>query len=997
MLRLSSFVVFAASMVACAGRATPAPVPDDVQRPTSKDGTVSKRAANKAPALLVVPPSSIPPAPWAETIPERSLTIDDLGASAHFVAASDDHATVRTRVGVFLVEHERGVVDRVALPEGADWVGFDERGALAGGAGGVWRADDPRGAWTRLASLEGADRFDASSGSIVASNGETLWVSTDGGTSFSTRETPLLRIENVLTRPDGAIVVQGADEHDGPATFVARAGAKGWARAETSWLYRIGGQIREQERSGRALSRDGRTWLEACVDERADYDSWLSTHAWPVPSPARAAVTLGSPQAPSKAEECTGWAGLLGGLGGRGRDGQEPVRGTTGPTPVPTRHLAGFLSDAVCNADPDGFCEDGPLVRLPHAVRVDGDARDAKVFALPGACTRPERIDNAYGASVLTCDAGAEVAVFTLDDHGWHDEGRLPLSVSDLGSLTAAADGTMLLHGRCTFERACAPSFLRLPVALGKETAWLELADASALAYRVLAGGRALRITGGNDTEYELAVVSRADARPIAHISVAEQTLTAVDVDPVTAAVEVAFRPIQTGPEPADFTPLPEATSWTIAEDGRTLLDPTRADDPGGHTVIDGVEASMVALGDVNGDGLGDLAIGTSHAPGRVTVLLGGRGPARIDLATAREEGRAFDLVADDDCCDYLQKMAAAGDVDGDGLADLVITTGSSSGNDELRTYVVLGRKTIGDASLSAVERGEGGFTIRGGPAAAWAHEIAGVGDLDGDGLDDIAIGDFGYGRSRVYVVYGKEDQEWVHLGDVERGVGGFVLRTGQDDHLGMSLAGIPDVDGDGKDEFAIGAPGWAYDRGRVWVVRGASRLRAGPRKLEDLAAAGQAVAMSGERSDDRFGARIIGSANDAYGLVVAATNARGRDWESGKVYAIPRGRVLDPPALDAVVVIEGEFADDRLGHVLAVDADGLLVGSASARRHGAAKGGLWRVSGSKLKAVELPEGLGAFVEGFTSPDVDGDGHPDVIARMHDREQASAVVVVLGR
>lgn len=993
MLRLSSFVVFAASTVACAGRTTPSPVGHDEQpAPTAAEAT-PERVPSKRPARLVVPSKKSAPAPWAEAVPGRALTLDDLGGSAFFLGASDDYAAVWSRFGVFLGEHERGVVARLDLPKGADWVGFDERGALAGGGGCVWRADDPRGAWTRVATLEGADQFDASVGSIVASDGKMLWVSTDGGASFTTRETPLHRIENLLTRPDGAIVVQGADASDLPTTVVSGPGSKRWERTETEWLYRVGGQIREGEGGDRALSRDGRKWLSTCVDGLVDYDTWLSTYASPEPGPAGTAVTLRSPKAPTKQEGCDTW-GLLGGLGMGGADGPEPVRGTTGAEPPPTGHLAGFLSDGICNADPDGFCEDGPIVRLPHVVRVDGEARTAKVFALPTVCDRPARIDNAFGASVLTCDVGSEVAVFTLDDRGWHEEGRLPISISDAGSLTAAGDGTMLLHGRCTFDRACAPSFVRHPVALGEDGAWHRLASSEALAYRVLTGGRVLRISGTHATEYELAVVNGDEAEPIAHIGVAEQTLTAVDVDPVTAELDVAFRPVREGPTPADFVPTPEATRWEIAADGRTLLERDPRED---EVVIEGIEHGVAAIGDFNGDGAGDLAMGSSQSPGVVTVLLGGPGSGRIDLAKAREEGRAFDLVADDDCCKYLRKIAPAGDVDGDGLADLVITAASVMNNDEVRTYVVLGRKTIGDASLSSVERGEGGFTIRGGPAATWAHEVTGVGDVDGDGLDDIAIGDWGVGRSHVYVVYGKKDQEWIHLGDAERGVGGFVLRSEHDDdHLGIALSGIPDVDGDGKDELAIGAPGWAYDRGRVWVVRGASRLRAGPRKLEDLAASGQAVAISGAESDDRFGARILGSSNDAYGLVVAATKARGGDSESGKVYVVSRGQVLDPPNIEALVTIDGEFADDRLGHVLAVDADGLLVGSASARRYGAAKGGLWRVSGSQLEAVALPEGLGDFVEAVTSPDVDGDGHSDVIARMHDRGRASAVVVVLG-
>jgi hypothetical protein len=398
---------------------------------------------------------------------------------------------------------------------------------------------------------------------------------------------------------------------------------------------------------------------------------------------------------------------------------------------------------------------------------------------------------------------------------------------------------------------------------------------------------------------------------------------------------------------------------------------------------------AVALVGDVTGDGVGDLAVGAPKrdafgADAGAVYLVPGPFSGTLSLADA-----ALVFTGGQEAANLGSAVAPAGDIDGDGVADLLLAAdrAKAGGNDAGEVYLFLGPHTAGAGAYTADLRliGEVAYDLAGGA-------IRGIPDATGDGTPDLLIGATGYGdggfqnRGAIYVADGGA-RGIVDLGASPLRVYGESLL----ERLGASVDGA-DVNGDGVADLVAGA--WGAPAG---AAAGAVFVLYGPLS-GNVSAADADVRLDGSAAGDLAGSAVAIGDHSGDGAPDLAVGAPGAGGGAGLV------AVVDAPFRSgglsslAVATVAGTAGGEAAGAslVLSADWDGdgpfdLLVGAPGASVGGAGSGGAWAFYGPLAGARLTLEGDVSFL-----PADAGDGVGAALSAGRDASGDAALDVLLG-
>ena len=277
-----------------------------------------------------------------------------------------------------------------------------------------------------------------------------------------------------------------------------------------------------------------------------------------------------------------------------------------------------------------------------------------------------------------------------------------------------------------------------------------------------------------------------------------------------------------------------------------------------GRTNNDFFGASLALVGDLNGDLVADFAVGSlGFDPG---------GPNFGLIEVYSGSNAALLLSIDGDPDDSLgSAVDGVGDVDGDGIPDILAGLPSFSGAAPFGGAV----RVFSGFNGEVIHSVPGNLTYG---VSNLGHRVAGLGDVTGDGVPDFAAGNFSAMPPGFPANLGE-----VTIYDGATGVLlQSILGRNEQDRFGFSLASVGDLDGDGTPDWMAGAPSGST----LFPETGEARVYSGASGLEW-------ITLQGQEFGEGFGHSLAGdmdvNADGNPDLIVGANLWSGSAWQEGR------------------------------------------------------------------------------------------------------------------
>ncbi|MEW8029803.1 MAG: integrin alpha [Candidatus Thiodiazotropha sp.] len=243
---------------------------------------------------------------------------------------------------------------------------------------------------------------------------------------------------------------------------------------------------------------------------------------------------------------------------------------------------------------------------------------------------------------------------------------------------------------------------------------------------------------------------------------------------------------------------------------------------------------AIAPLGDLNSDGFLDIAVGApldddaGTDKGAVWILfLNGDGTVQSEQKISDDEGGFEGDLDDND--QFAHALASIGDLNNDGVTDLAVgvPNDDDGGIDRGAVWILFMNSDGTVLSSQKISSDEGDLDRDLDDEDHFGAAVTGIGDLNGDGVTDLAVGvrgddDGGADRGAVWILFLNADGTVDSKKRISQNRASFDGQLSDNDQFGGALANLGDINSDGTDDLAVGAKrsdDGGADRGAVWVL----------------------------------------------------------------------------------------------------------------------------------------------------------------------------------